>query len=108
MPWIGVDLDGTLARSDEKNYGATNIGAPIPEIELRLTLTLQGAQSMITIAELIHVDFRQRKKAEERETCPDDHSYLVQGRCPVCDQWEQECKVITAAQRERKAKRREE
>lgn len=65
-PWIGVDLDGTLAEYHGW-VGLTSIGAPVPRMVERVKQWLaDGKQVKILTA---RVAIRSTRSAEERDQC---------------------------------------
>lgn len=54
-PWIGVDLDGTLAKYESGNYHHLIIGEPVPEMVERIKKFLSlGLQVKIMTARCSH------------------------------------------------------
>jgi hypothetical protein len=60
-PWIGVDLDGTLAQYDK--YNGTNIGEPIPLMLIRVKKWLKKGQKVkIFTARIAHDESEEHKR----------------------------------------------
>ncbi len=62
-PWVGFDLDGTLAHYETGNYRGNHIGAPIAETVKRLlTIRLLGAYDVKVMTARVgigeHPEFR--------------------------------------------------
>ena len=64
-PWIGVDLDGTLAQYDK--YDGTNIGEPIEPMLTRIKLWLaEGAKVKIFTARVSHDEDGEHRRAIDK------------------------------------------
>ncbi len=64
MGWIGIDLDGTLAKTDQSKFSPDSIGAPVPRMVARVKQMLKdGVDVRIFTARLAAPTAGQRNQA---------------------------------------------